>query len=122
MIGAMATLVPLFNSDIKAFIGTRVGFAFLSILTALAASNDITPVSASGMQLTVVDTLSAYTILFGMCRTFSFASWCCVRECVLLCIMRFACASYPLGHTNTYFFGMRILSTWVDTYGLDMCI
>lgn len=64
----MATLVSLFNSDVKAFVGTRVGFAFLSILTALAASNDITPVNASAQQLTVVDTLSAFTVLFGMYR------------------------------------------------------
>jgi hypothetical protein len=66
LIGAATCLVPLFNSDIMAFVGTRVGFSFLAILTALAASNDITPVSANGQQFTVVDQLSVLTIAAGM--------------------------------------------------------
>eukprot|EP01134_Creolimax_fragrantissima_P002460 CFRG2460T1 len=65
LIGLVTCSTMILNDDVVEQVGVRVGMGGIAILTALACSYDVTPLSASAEQLTTVDKLSIVTMVFG---------------------------------------------------------
>ena len=61
--GCLVCLVPLFNADLAAFIGTRLAFCVVAALLAMACSYDIKPTLGYQGQLTVIDHISVLLTL-----------------------------------------------------------